>query len=47
MKLKILRFLERLFFSIGTWIEDYGDSIDTELHDALRKAMIEPQDTIS
>lgn len=39
--LKILRALENLFYSLGDYFADWADSIDTELHDKLRKALNE------
>ncbi len=37
--LKILRFLENLFYTIGSWFEDRADSIDEDFYDQLRTAI--------
>ena len=39
MKLKILRFIESLFSIPSAFFGDWADSIDTQLHADLRKAM--------
>lgn len=40
--LKLLRFLENIFYTIGSYFEDWADIIDTEFHDELRRALDEP-----
>jgi len=42
MKLTILRILENLFYNIGSYFEDWADSIDTEFQNELRQALFEP-----
>ncbi len=41
-----VRFFEELFYKIGSFFEDYGDSIDVEFHEILRKALAEDQGTM-
>lgn len=40
--LKLLRFLENLFYSIGSWFEDVADGIDKDLHSDLGRALKSP-----
>lgn len=42
MRLRVLRLLENIFYNIGSYFEDCADSIDTEFHDELRRALDEP-----
>lgn len=42
MKLKLLRFIEELLYTVGSYFGDYADSIDTEFHETLRQALNDP-----
>jgi hypothetical protein len=38
----ILRFFENLFYNIGSWFEDWADSMDKSFHNQLRSAINDP-----